>query len=70
LIAFELTQSIYECKECLIVSEQDWKISDDTRVEVENALKSKSDKIGNLDFVDGFNEYYGYGKINAKRLLN
>ncbi len=32
LIAFELTQSIYECEECLIVSEQDWKISDDTIV--------------------------------------
>ena len=32
LIAFELTQSIYECDECLIVSEQDWKINDDTLV--------------------------------------
>jgi Uma2 family endonuclease len=32
LIAFELTQSIYECEACLIVSEQDWKISDDTVV--------------------------------------
>ena len=32
LIAFELTQSIYECEQCLIVSEQDWKISDDTLV--------------------------------------
>jgi len=32
MIAFELTHSIYECQECLIVSEQDWKISDDTVV--------------------------------------
>jgi len=41
-----------------------------TRVEVEKALQSKSDKIGNLDYVDGFNEYYGYGKVNASSLLN
>lgn len=40
-----------------------------TRIEVEEALKNKSDKIGNLDYVDGFNEYYGYGKINVGRLL-
>jgi len=32
LIAFELTQSIFECEKCLIVSEQDWKISDETLV--------------------------------------
>ena len=40
-----------------------------TRIEVEEALKNNSDKIGNLDYVDGFNEYYGYGKINVERLL-
>ena len=40
-----------------------------TRNEVEKALHEKSDKIGNLDYVDGFNEYYGYGKINVERLL-
>ena len=40
-----------------------------TRIEVEEALKNKSDKIGNLDYVDGFNKYYGYGKINVARLL-
>ncbi|CAA6806366.1 MAG: Unknown protein [uncultured Sulfurovum sp.] len=32
-------------------------------------MKIKSDQIGNLDYVDGFNEYYGYGKINVSRLL-
>jgi len=32
LIAYELTDSIYECEACLVVSEQDWKISDDTIV--------------------------------------
>jgi len=40
-----------------------------TRIEVENILKNKSDKIGNLDYIDGFNVYYGYGKINVERLL-
>jgi len=40
-----------------------------TRIEVEEALKNKSDKIGNLDYLDGFNEYYGYGKVNVERLL-
>jgi subtilisin family serine protease len=40
-----------------------------TREEVEKALHDTSDKIGNLDYVDGFNEYYGYGKINVGRLL-
>jgi len=40
-----------------------------TRDEVEKALHDKSDKIGNLDYVNGFNEYYGYGKINVGRLL-
>ena len=29
----------------------------------------KSDKIGSLDYEDGRNDYYGYGKINAGRLL-
>lgn len=40
-----------------------------TRIEVENILKNKSDKIGNLDYIDGFNVYYGYGKINVKKFL-
>jgi len=40
-----------------------------TRIEVEQALQNQSDKIGNLDYVDGFNEYYGYGKVNVGWLL-
>jgi hypothetical protein len=40
-----------------------------TGEEVEKSLHDRSDKIGNLDYVDGFNEYYGYGKINVGRLL-
>ncbi len=40
-----------------------------TRTEVEKVLQGKSDKIGNLNYVNGFNEYYGYGKINLSKLL-
>ncbi len=40
-----------------------------TRNEVENALKNKSDKIGNFEYINGFNKYYGYGKIDAAKLL-
>jgi len=32
LIAFELTQSIQECDTCLVLSEEDWKVSEDTVV--------------------------------------
>ena len=41
-----------------------------TRIEVERLLREKSDKIGNLDYVDGWNEYYGFGKINVENLLH
>ncbi len=41
-----------------------------TRLEIEKALKNNSDKIGNVEYVDGFNKYYGSGKINASKLLN
>ena len=40
-----------------------------TREEIENLLQSTSDKIGTLDYDNGRNDYYGYGKINAARLL-
>jgi len=54
MVAFELTSSVFECQECLIVSEQDWKISDETVVkpdvvmicnETNNAYISKTPKI-------------------------
>lgn len=41
-----------------------------TRVEIENILKSTSDKIGNLAYSSGRNDYYGYGKINLLNLIN
>ena len=38
LIAFELTSSVYECEQCLVLSEQDWKVSDDTIVKPDVVL--------------------------------
>jgi len=40
-----------------------------TRIEVENILKSNSDKIGNLQYENGRNNYYGYGKINLTKIM-
>lgn len=40
-----------------------------TRTEIVKLLKETSDKIGNVEYIDGWNEYYGYGKINVGRLL-
>ncbi len=46
------------------------KDSNMTRVEVEEVLKNRSEKIGNLEYVDGWNRYYGYGKLNLNCILN
>jgi subtilisin family serine protease len=40
-----------------------------TRVEVENILRNSSDKIGNLQYENGRNNYYGYGKINLLKII-
>lgn len=36
-----------------------------TRAQVMEILKDTSDKIGNFTYVDGHNNFYGYGKIDA-----
>ena len=40
-----------------------------TRIEIENLLTSTSDKIGNLQYENGRNNYYGYGKINLTNIM-
>lgn len=40
-----------------------------TRVEIENILKSTSDKIGEFDYINKHNKYYGYGKINLSNIM-
>ena len=41
-----------------------------TRENVYNALACSADKIGNVPYgSDGFNEYYGYGKVNVHKAL-
>ena len=39
-----------------------------TRVDIENILKENADKIGNLNYENNRNNYYGYGKINLSKI--
>jgi len=42
-----------------------------TRAEIMERLKQSSDKIGNIDYdYNGWNRYYGYGKLNVQRLID
>ncbi|VAY87610.1 Protease [hydrothermal vent metagenome] len=40
-----------------------------TRVEVQNILKNSTDKIGIQAYINGRNDYYGYGKLNIDKML-
>ena len=40
-----------------------------SRIEVEDILKSTADKIGDKQYVNGRNDFYGYGKINLKNAM-
>ena len=40
-----------------------------TRQQVQQLLKERSDKIGNFEYIQGHNKYYGFGKLNVGRLL-
>jgi subtilisin family serine protease len=40
-----------------------------TRAQIESLLHTYADKIGDVEYVNGFNLYYGYGKLNAARVL-
>lgn len=40
-----------------------------TASEVQSLLKNSADKVGRVEYVDGFNKYYGYGKLNLLNLL-
>jgi len=41
-----------------------------TRVQIMDILKNSSDKIGSVEYVNGRNDYYGYGKINLVNIMN
>jgi len=45
------------------------KVPDLTRAEIEDILHKTSDKIGTIPYEDGFNKYYGYGKINVSKIM-
>ena len=40
-----------------------------TRIEIESILKNTADKIGNIDYINNKNDYYGYGKINLEKIM-
>lgn len=41
-----------------------------SRLQVQQLLQTSSDKIGNIEYIDGKNLYYGYGKLNLDTLVN
>lgn len=41
-----------------------------TRLDIENILKNSSDKIGDTIYENGRNNYYGFGKINLKNIMD
>ena len=40
-----------------------------TRIQIEQILHDTSDKIGNVPYQNGRNDYYGYGKINLSAIM-
>ncbi len=40
-----------------------------SREEIDTILHLSSDKIGNIEYEEGRNDYYGYGKINLAKIL-
>jgi len=40
-----------------------------TRLQVQKLLRSNSDKIGNVEYINGHNKYYGYGKLNVDKAI-
>ncbi len=41
-----------------------------TRIQVQQLLRHSADKIGYLDYYNGHNNYYGFGKINLQRAFS
>ena len=41
-----------------------------TRQQVQQRIKDSVDKIGNVEYIEGHNPYYGHGKLNVGRLLD
>jgi len=41
-----------------------------TRTQITQALHQSSDKIGNVEYIDGKNLYYGYGKLNVDKAID
>jgi hypothetical protein len=46
------------------------KKSDLTPAEIKDILTSTADKIGGVNYVNGYNKYYGYGRVNIQAALS
>jgi len=40
-----------------------------SREEIQKIIQKSSDKIGNVEYINGRNNYYGYGKLNIDNML-
>jgi subtilisin family serine protease len=40
-----------------------------SRIEIDTILQNTSDKIGNIPYLNGRNDSYGYGKLNMKKIF-
>jgi hypothetical protein len=41
-----------------------------TRKEIQNILISNTDKIGNMEYINGHNIFYGFGKVNLSKVID
>lgn len=41
-----------------------------TRIEIQSMLSAGTDKIGYVEYENGRNNYYGYGKLNLNKMLS
>jgi len=41
-----------------------------TRIQIEDILHNSADKIGDYEYINGRNDYYGYGKINLEKIMS
>lgn len=41
-----------------------------TREAVQNIIRNNTDKIGSVEYVNGKNNYYGYGKLNVDKMMD
>jgi len=41
-----------------------------TRKEIQDILIANTDKIGNVEYINGHNIFYGFGKVNLSKVID